>query len=101
VALAALVAIDYEDEVRAEEVRLALLKMQKEYLIDLADAVVVRDAKGKGSCASRTTSPSPARSAAACGGADRAAVPESAVRLRPGGGGRSDLRGLAGRGHPR
>ena len=42
------VVIDYESEVRAEEVRLALLKMQKEYLIDLADAVVVvRDAKGK------------------------------------------------------
>jgi uncharacterized membrane protein len=40
--------IDYESEVRAEEVRLALLKMQKEYLIDLADAVVVvRDQKGK------------------------------------------------------
>ena len=42
------VVIDYESEVRAEEVRLALLKMQKEYLIDLADAVVVvRDQKGK------------------------------------------------------
>jgi uncharacterized membrane protein len=40
--------IDYESEVKAEEVRLALLKMQKEYLIDLADAVVVvRDEKGK------------------------------------------------------
>ena len=46
--MATLVVIDYESEVRAEEVRLALLKMQKEYLIDLADAVVVvRDAKGK------------------------------------------------------
>jgi uncharacterized membrane protein len=43
-----LVVIDYESEVRAEEVRLALLKMQKEYLIDIADAVVVvRDAQGK------------------------------------------------------
>ena len=42
------VVIDYESEVRAEEVRLALLKMQKAYLIDLADAVVVvRDHKGK------------------------------------------------------
>src|SRR5262249_45033363 len=42
------VVIDYESEVRAEEVRLALLKLQKEYLIDLADAVVVvRDDKGK------------------------------------------------------
>jgi uncharacterized membrane protein len=46
--MATLVVIDYESEVRAEEVRLALLKMQKEYLVDLADAVVVvRDAKGK------------------------------------------------------
>jgi uncharacterized membrane protein len=42
------VVIDYESEVRAEEVRLALLKMQKGYLIDLEDAVVVvRDQKGK------------------------------------------------------
>jgi uncharacterized membrane protein len=46
--MATLVVIDYENEVRAEEVRLALLKMQKEYLIDLIDAVVViRDEKGK------------------------------------------------------
>jgi uncharacterized membrane protein len=43
-----LVVIGYENEVKAEEVRLALLKMQREYLIDLADAVVVvRDAQGK------------------------------------------------------
>lgn len=47
-AMATLVVIDYESEVRAEEVRLSLLKMQKEYLVDLIDAViVVRDAKGK------------------------------------------------------
>jgi uncharacterized membrane protein len=46
--MATMVVIDYENEVKAEEVRLALLKMQKEYLIDLADAVVVvRDANGK------------------------------------------------------
>jgi uncharacterized membrane protein len=46
--MATFVVIDYESEVKAEEVRLALLKMQKEYLIDLADAVVVvRDNKGK------------------------------------------------------
>ena len=46
--MATLVVIGYESEVKAEEVRLALLKMQKEYLIDLIDAVVVvRDAKGK------------------------------------------------------
>jgi uncharacterized membrane protein len=46
--MATLVVIDYENELKAEEVRLTLLKMQKEYLIDLIDAVVVvRDAKGK------------------------------------------------------
>jgi uncharacterized membrane protein len=46
--MASLVVIDYESEIKAEEVRLTLLKMQKEYLIDLADAVVVvRDEKGK------------------------------------------------------
>jgi len=46
--MSTLVVIDYENEVKAEEVRLALLKMQKEYLIDLEDAVVVvRDQKGK------------------------------------------------------
>ena len=46
--MATFVMIDYESEVKAEEVRLALLKMQKEYLIDLVDAVVVvRDERGK------------------------------------------------------
>jgi uncharacterized membrane protein len=46
--MATLVVIDYESEVKAEEVRLALLKMQKEYLIDIADAVVVvREENGK------------------------------------------------------
>src|SRR5215470_5882070 len=46
--MATFVMIDYESEVKAEEVRLALLKLQKEYLIDLVDAVVVvRDEKGK------------------------------------------------------
>jgi uncharacterized membrane protein len=45
--MSTLVVIDYESELKAEEVRLTLLKMQKEYLIDLEDAVVVvRDAKG-------------------------------------------------------
>lgn len=46
--MATLVVIDYDSEVKAEEVRLALLKMQKEYLIDIADAVVVvREENGK------------------------------------------------------
>jgi uncharacterized membrane protein len=35
-----LVVIGYESEIKAEEVRLALLKLQREYLIDLGDAVV-------------------------------------------------------------
>lgn len=46
--MSTLVVIGYESELKAEEVRLAMLKLQKEYLIDLADAVVaVRDANGK------------------------------------------------------
>jgi uncharacterized membrane protein len=46
--MSTLVVIDYESEVKAEEVRLALLKMQRDYLIDLEDAVVVvRDENGK------------------------------------------------------
>jgi uncharacterized membrane protein len=46
--MATLVVIDYESELKAEEVRLTLLKMQQEYLIDLADAVVVvREPNGK------------------------------------------------------
>lgn len=46
--MASLVVIGYENEVKAEEVRLALLKLQREYLIDLADAVVaVREPDGK------------------------------------------------------
>jgi uncharacterized membrane protein len=43
-----LVVIEYEDQYRAEEVRLKLRKMQKEYLIDMEDAVVaVKDEQGK------------------------------------------------------
>jgi len=43
-----LVVIGYDDQFKAEEVRLMLLKMQKEYLIDMEDAVVaVKDDKGK------------------------------------------------------
>ena len=46
--MSTLVVIDYESEAKAEEVRQALLKMQKAYLVDLADAVVVvRDGQGK------------------------------------------------------
>ncbi len=46
--MSTLVVIGYENEIKAEEVRIALLKMQKEHLIDLIDAVVVvRDEQGK------------------------------------------------------
>ena len=43
-----LIAIAYDDEFKAEEVRLTLAKLQKEHLIELEDAaVVVKDDKGK------------------------------------------------------
>ncbi len=43
-----LVVIGYDDQFKAEEVRLMLWKMQKEYLIDLEDAVVAeKNEKGK------------------------------------------------------
>jgi len=46
--MSTLVVIEYEDQWRAEEVRLKLQKMQKEYLIDMEDAVAaVKDDKGK------------------------------------------------------
>jgi uncharacterized membrane protein len=46
--MSTLVVIGYDDRFKAEEVRLKLMKLQKEYLIDLEDAVVVtKDEKGK------------------------------------------------------
>lgn len=43
-----LIAIAYDDEHKAEEIRTKLLRMQQEYLIDLEDAVVaVKKADGK------------------------------------------------------
>ena len=43
-----LLVIAYASEARAEEVRAKLLSMQKEYLIELGDAVVaVKDANGR------------------------------------------------------
>ena len=43
-----LVAIAYDDEFKAEEVRLTLAKMQKEHLIELEDAaIVIKNAEGK------------------------------------------------------
>jgi uncharacterized membrane protein len=46
--MADLIVIEYDDMHQAEEVRLQLQKMQKDYLIDLADAVVaVKDEQGK------------------------------------------------------
>jgi len=46
--MSTLVVIGYDDQFKAEEVRLSLMKMQKDYLIDLEDAVVaVKDPQGK------------------------------------------------------
>lgn len=43
-----LIAVSYPDLFKAQEVRLTLIKLQKEHLIDLEDAVVVtKDAAGK------------------------------------------------------
>ncbi len=46
--MADLVVIEYDDMHQAEEVRLKLLKLQREYLVDLEDAVVaIKDENGK------------------------------------------------------
>ena len=46
--MADLIVIEYDDMHKAEEVRLRLQKLQRDYLVDLADAVVaVKDEKGK------------------------------------------------------
>jgi uncharacterized membrane protein len=46
--MSTLVVVGYDDPFKAEEVRLKLWKMQKDYLIDMADAVVaVKDQSGK------------------------------------------------------
>ncbi len=46
--MSTLVIIGYDDPFKAEEVRLKLLKMQREYLIDLEDAVVAtKDKDGR------------------------------------------------------
>jgi uncharacterized membrane protein len=46
--MSTLVVIGYDDEFKAEEVRLTLRKLQKDYLVDMEDAVVaVKDARGK------------------------------------------------------
>ena len=38
--MSTLVVVGYDDQFKAEEVRLTLKKLQKDYLIDLEDAVV-------------------------------------------------------------
>jgi len=46
--MSTLVIIGYEDQFKAEETRLKLWKLQRDYLIDLEDAVVAtKDEKGK------------------------------------------------------
>ena len=50
--MSTLVVIEYDDMYKAEETRLLLRKLQKDYLIDLEDAVVaVKDEQGKGQAA--------------------------------------------------
>jgi uncharacterized membrane protein len=46
--MSTLVVIGYDNEFKAEEVRLTLRKLQKDYLIDLEDAVVAAGAIGGG-----------------------------------------------------
>jgi uncharacterized membrane protein len=46
--MSTLVVVEYPDQFKAEEVRLKLLRMQKDFLIDLGDAVVaVKNENGK------------------------------------------------------
>ncbi len=46
--MSTLVVVGYNDAHKAEEVRLTLRKLQRDYLVELEDAVVaVKDAKGK------------------------------------------------------
>ena len=46
--MSTLVVVGYDNPFKADEVRLTLLKMQKDYLIDLEDAAVaVKDQNGK------------------------------------------------------
>ncbi|MBV8361252.1 MAG: DUF1269 domain-containing protein [Deltaproteobacteria bacterium] len=46
--MSTLVVVGYDDQFKAEEVRLKLWKMQKDYLLDVADAVVaVKDQSGR------------------------------------------------------
>lgn len=43
-----LIIVSYHDEFKAEEIRLKFLQLQKEYLVDIADAVVVtKNMEGK------------------------------------------------------
>jgi uncharacterized membrane protein len=46
--MSTLVVVGYNDPFKAEEIRLKLIRMQREHLIDLEDAVVaIKDTKGK------------------------------------------------------
>lgn len=46
--MSTLVVVGYDDMYKAQEMRIELIKLQKDYLVDLEDAVVVvRDEKGK------------------------------------------------------
>ena len=92
--MADLVVIEYDDEHKALEVRLALFKLQKEYLIEMDDAVVaVKNADGK----VKLHQPVNLTAAGAAQGGllglvDRIVVPKSPVRCSGRCGSRSRLR---------
>lgn len=92
--MSSLVVVAYPSLYQAEEVRLQLLKMQKEYLVDLEDAVIaVRKADGKvklHQLYSLTAAGAVGRGI--LGAAHRAYFPESAAGCRGGRWGRSRFR---------
>ena len=96
-----LVAIEYDDPYKAEEMRLKLIKMQKEYLIDLEDAVVaVKDDEGEDQAAPVDQPDGPRRhERGLLGRPGRPPLPEPTPGHGDGGGRRSGLGGPHRPGH--
>ena len=81
--MSTLVVIGYNEIHKAEEVRLTLVKLQRDYLIDLEDAVAVtKDAKGKIKLHQTVNLTAAGAPAGILGNADRTDVPESAAGPR-------------------
>ena len=75
-----LVVVGYEDPFKAEEVHLKLQKMQKDYLIDIEDAVfAVKDKNGKVKLHQSVNLTAAGARAEDFGGAHRLVVHESTV----------------------